>query len=186
MACLQELLVIEVHFLFLPFGPIFVRSSILQEICQLLTIQKLMDRQEGKSDTRTVPLDLYPQFDSVHITQDTPSGKLSTKIQSLQKDVKREHEVSINRFRRYTDKSRASPPVFNPGNMVWLSSKNIKSTRPAKSLSEIWLAPFQILNKISTHAYHLKLSSTQFSTFPSLNQSRHQQSQINIKSHLLQ
>ncbi|MBW0463159.1 hypothetical protein O181_002874 [Austropuccinia psidii MF-1] len=30
-----------------------------------------------------------PQFDSVHITQDTPSGKLSTKIQSVQKDVKR-------------------------------------------------------------------------------------------------
>ncbi|MBW0514848.1 hypothetical protein O181_054563 [Austropuccinia psidii MF-1] len=32
------------------------------------------------------------QFDSVHITQDTPSGKLSTKIQSLHQDVKRELE----------------------------------------------------------------------------------------------
>ncbi|MBW0590018.1 hypothetical protein O181_129733 [Austropuccinia psidii MF-1] len=29
------------------FGPIFVRSSRFQEICQLLTIQKLMDRQRG-------------------------------------------------------------------------------------------------------------------------------------------
>ncbi|MBW0565168.1 hypothetical protein O181_104883, partial [Austropuccinia psidii MF-1] len=28
-----------------------------------------------------------PHFDSVHITQDTPSGKVSTKIQSVQKDV---------------------------------------------------------------------------------------------------
>ncbi|MBW0510191.1 hypothetical protein O181_049906 [Austropuccinia psidii MF-1] len=59
-----------------------------------------------------------PQFDSVHITQDTPAGKLSTKIQSVQQDVKREIEVSINRFKRYADKSRASPPVFNPGDMV--------------------------------------------------------------------
>ncbi|MBW0471715.1 hypothetical protein O181_011430 [Austropuccinia psidii MF-1] len=98
-----------------------------------------------------------PKFDSVHITQYTPAGKLSTKIQSLQKDVKRELEVSINRFKMYADKSRASPPVFNPGDM-----------------------------KISTHAYRLKLPSIQASTFPTLNQSRHQQSQIGIKSLLLQ
>ncbi|MBW0573643.1 hypothetical protein O181_113358 [Austropuccinia psidii MF-1] len=49
-----------------------------------------------------------PQFDSVHITQDNPAGK-------------------------YADKSRASPPYFNPGDMVWLSSKHIKSTRPTKN-----------------------------------------------------
>ncbi|MBW0593112.1 hypothetical protein O181_132827 [Austropuccinia psidii MF-1] len=41
--------------------------------------------------------------------------------------------------------------------MVWLSSKNMKSTRPTKKLSEIWLGPFPILKKVSTHAYHLKL-----------------------------
>ena len=41
--------------------------------------------------------------------------------------------------------------------MVWLSSNNIESTRPAKRLSERWLGPFPILKKVSTHAYHLKL-----------------------------
>ncbi|MBW0570122.1 hypothetical protein O181_109837 [Austropuccinia psidii MF-1] len=107
-----------------------------------------------------------PQFDSVYITQDTPSGKLSTKIQSVQKDVKRELEVAINRFKRYADKSRASPPVFNPGDMVWLSSKNIKSTRPTKKLSERLLGPFPNLKKVSTHAYHLKLPSQWKSIHP--------------------
>ncbi|MBW0536698.1 hypothetical protein O181_076413 [Austropuccinia psidii MF-1] len=34
----------------------------------------------------------YPKFDSAHITQDTPAVKLSTKILSVQKDVKRELE----------------------------------------------------------------------------------------------
>ncbi|MBW0571705.1 hypothetical protein O181_111420, partial [Austropuccinia psidii MF-1] len=58
-----------------------------------------------------------PHFDSVNITQDTPAGKLSTKMQSVQKDVKRELEVSINRLKRYADKSREHPPVFNPGDM---------------------------------------------------------------------
>ncbi|MBW0491400.1 hypothetical protein O181_031115 [Austropuccinia psidii MF-1] len=73
-----------------------------------------------------------PHFDSVHITQDTPAGNTSTKIQSVQQDVKRELEVSINRFKRYADESRASKPVFHHGDMVWLSSKNTKSTRTTK------------------------------------------------------
>ncbi|MBW0482092.1 hypothetical protein O181_021807 [Austropuccinia psidii MF-1] len=93
-----------------------------------------------------------PQFDSVQITQDTPSGNLSTKIQSVQKDVKRELEVSIKRFKRYGDKSRASTPIFNPGDMVWLSSKSIKSTRPTKRLAERWFSTFPILKKVSTNA----------------------------------
>ncbi|MBW0519058.1 hypothetical protein O181_058773 [Austropuccinia psidii MF-1] len=49
----------------------------------------------------------------------------------------RELEVAINRFKRYEDKSRASPPVFNPGDM-----------------------------KVRTHAYHLKLPSKWKSIHP--------------------
>ncbi|MBW0481218.1 hypothetical protein O181_020933 [Austropuccinia psidii MF-1] len=79
----------------------------------------------------------YPHFASAPITQDTPSGKLSTKIQSVQQDVKRELEVAINRFKR-----------------------------PTKNLSERWLGPFPILKKISTHAYHLKLPSEWKSIHP--------------------
>ncbi|MBW0593142.1 hypothetical protein O181_132857 [Austropuccinia psidii MF-1] len=84
-----------------------------------------------------------PQFDSVHITQDTPAGKLSTKIQSVQQDVKRRLEAAINRFKRYANKRRESPPVFTPGDMVWLSSKNIKSTRPTKNYLKDGLVLFQ-------------------------------------------
>ncbi|MBW0571102.1 hypothetical protein O181_110817 [Austropuccinia psidii MF-1] len=50
--------------------------------------------------------------------------------------------------------------------MVWLSSKNIKSTRPTKKLPERWLGPFLILKKVSTHAYHLKLLSQWKSIHP--------------------
>ncbi|MBW0562714.1 hypothetical protein O181_102429 [Austropuccinia psidii MF-1] len=107
-----------------------------------------------------------PHFDSAHITQDTPAEKVSTTIQSVQQDVKRELGVAINGFKRYADKSRESPPVFNPGEMVWLSSKNIKSTRPTKKLSERCLGPFPILKKVSTHVYHLKLPSQWKSNHP--------------------
>ncbi|MBW0492072.1 hypothetical protein O181_031787 [Austropuccinia psidii MF-1] len=107
-----------------------------------------------------------PQFDSPHITQDTPAGNLSRKIQSVQNNVKRELEFSINRLKRYADKIRARPPVFNPGDMVWLSSKNIKLSRPTKKLSERWLGPFPILKKVIIHSYHLKLPSQWKSIHP--------------------
>ncbi|MBW0551641.1 hypothetical protein O181_091356 [Austropuccinia psidii MF-1] len=73
-----------------------------------------------------------PHLDSAQITQNTPAGKLLTKFQTVQKDVKRELEVAIDRFKRYANKSRASPPVFNCCEMVWISSKSIKSKRPPK------------------------------------------------------
>ncbi|MBW0539822.1 hypothetical protein O181_079537 [Austropuccinia psidii MF-1] len=70
-----------------------------------------------------------PQFYSVQITQDTPSGKLSKKIQSVKQDIKRELEVSINQFKRYADKSRESPPVFNPGDMMVWSFSNFEESQ---------------------------------------------------------
>ncbi|MBW0503561.1 hypothetical protein O181_043276 [Austropuccinia psidii MF-1] len=75
--------------------------------------------------------------------------------------------------------------------MVWLSSKNIKSTKPTKKLSERLLDPFQSLRKSvlmpTISSFHPnENTSTNSAIFPSLNQSRPQQSQIDIVSLLLQ
>ncbi|MBW0498980.1 hypothetical protein O181_038695 [Austropuccinia psidii MF-1] len=121
---------------------------------------------DGKTERFFTVYGRDSQFYLAHITQDTPAEKLSTKVQSVQQDVKREIKVAINRFKRYADKIRVSPPVFNPGDMVWLSSKNIKSTRPTKKLFKRLLGPFPILRKVSTHAYHLKLPSQWKSIHP--------------------
>ncbi|MBW0588260.1 hypothetical protein O181_127975 [Austropuccinia psidii MF-1] len=58
------------------------------------------------------------------------------------------------------------PPDFQPGDKVWLASKNIKTTRPTKKLSERWLGPFEVLKKIGSHAYHLKLPQQWKSVHP--------------------
>ncbi|MBW0588610.1 hypothetical protein O181_128325 [Austropuccinia psidii MF-1] len=96
-----------------------------------------------------------PSFDSIHISQDSPAGKLSTKLQSVQKVVKEELESAIRRFKKYADRNRSIPPDFQPGDKVWLASKNIKTTRPTKKLSERWLGSFEVIRKIRSHAYHL-------------------------------
>ncbi|MBW0505753.1 hypothetical protein O181_045468 [Austropuccinia psidii MF-1] len=97
------------------------------------------------------------RFDSIYISQDSPSGILSTKLQLVQKAVKEELESAIRRFKKYADRNRSIPPDFQPGDKVWLASKNIKTTIPTKKLSERWLGPFEVIKKIGSHAYQLKL-----------------------------
>ncbi|MBW0495975.1 hypothetical protein O181_035690 [Austropuccinia psidii MF-1] len=98
-----------------------------------------------------------PSFDSIYISQDTALGKLSTKLQSVEQVVKEKLESTINQFKKYADINREIPPDFQPGDKVLLASKNIKTTRPTKKLSKRWLGPFKVLEKIGSHAYHLKL-----------------------------
>ncbi|MBW0564097.1 hypothetical protein O181_103812 [Austropuccinia psidii MF-1] len=103
-----------------------------------------------------------PHFDSVHITQDTPAGNLSTKIQSVQKDVKRELEVSINQFKRYADKSRASPPVLNPGDMKVSTQASISMEIHPPSLPYFTFGTSQDINnpksasRASSSNHHLR------------------------------
>jgi hypothetical protein len=44
--------------------------------------------------------------------------------------------------------------------MVWLNSKNIKTRRPTKKLDWKNLGPFEVVRKISAHAFELKLPQT--------------------------
>ncbi|MBW0528869.1 hypothetical protein O181_068584 [Austropuccinia psidii MF-1] len=107
-----------------------------------------------------------PRFDSIHISQDSPAGKLSTKLQSVQKVVKEELESAIRRFKKYADRNRSIPPYFQHGDKGWLASKNIKTTRPTKKLSKRWLGPFEVINKIGSNTYHLKLPQQWKSVHP--------------------
>ncbi|MBW0494895.1 hypothetical protein O181_034610 [Austropuccinia psidii MF-1] len=81
-----------------------------------------------------------PSFDAIHVSQYSPAGKLSTKLQSVQQVVKEELESAIRAVQE-----------------VWLSSKDIKTTRHTKKLSERSLGPFEVINKIGGHADHHKL-----------------------------
>ncbi|MBW0481912.1 hypothetical protein O181_021627 [Austropuccinia psidii MF-1] len=107
-----------------------------------------------------------PSFDSINISQYSPAGKLSTKLQSLQHVVKEELESIIRRFKKYADRNRTVSPDFQPGDKVWLAYKNIKTTRPTKKLSERWLGPFEALKKIGSHTYHLKFPQQWKSVHP--------------------
>ncbi|MBW0470415.1 hypothetical protein O181_010130 [Austropuccinia psidii MF-1] len=126
-----------------------------------LPLAELLYNNAEHSSTKESPFfTIYgrnPSFDSIQISQDSPAGNLSTKIQSVQQVVKEELGSEIRRFKKYSDRNRSIPPDFQPGDKVWLSFKIIKTTKPTKKLSKRWLGPFEVIKKIGSHAYHLKL-----------------------------
>ena len=61
------------------------------------------------------------------------------------------------RSRATTDERRIPAPAFQPGDLVWLVSKNLATQRPSRKLDHRKEGPFPISRQISPHAYELTL-----------------------------
>lgn len=80
--------------------------------------------------------------------------------------VRNEISVAISRYEKFANQNRIQQPDLNPGDSVWLASRNIRTTRPSTKLSERYLGPFKILNKISSTAYKLDLPASMSRVHP--------------------
>jgi hypothetical protein len=49
---------------------------------------------------------------------------------------------------------------FEVGDLVWLSTRNIRTTRPSKKLDYKRIGPFKVSKVVNDNAYHLELPST--------------------------
>jgi hypothetical protein len=61
---------------------------------------------------------------------------------------------------KMTDPLKSKFPKYEVGEKVWVSAKNVKTTRPTKQLDYWRLGPFEITRKISDAAYEVKLPET--------------------------
>jgi len=55
------------------------------------------------------------------------------------------------------DKRRTPAPKIEVGDHVFILARFIKSTWPTKKLSEKYLGPFEVIEKLGTHSYLIKL-----------------------------
>ncbi|KAL5612528.1 uncharacterized protein BROUX77_002684 [Berkeleyomyces rouxiae] len=74
--------------------------------------------------------------------------------------LKTEITWSRERMTEYANRHKSSAPLLREGDLVWLLSRNIRTTRPSKKLDFKKLGPFKILRKVSSHAYELALPAT--------------------------
>ncbi|MBW0513905.1 hypothetical protein O181_053620 [Austropuccinia psidii MF-1] len=133
-------------------------SSFWTQLCQRLKISRdISTAVHPEADGQTERVNQIPEQYLCIYKQNSSS---------VQKAFKEELEAAIRRFKKYADRNRTIPPDFQPGDKVWLASMNIKTTRTTNKLSERWMGPFEVLKKIGSHAYHLKLPQQWKSVHP--------------------
>lgn len=59
--------------------------------------------------------------------------------------------------KHYADQHRRDEPTIAVGDLVWLSMKNIKTERPCKKFDSKWEGPFEVLEKVGSVSFKLKL-----------------------------
>lgn len=60
-------------------------------------------------------------------------------------------------MKTFYDKKNQNSPNFNINDLVWLSARFVKTTRPSKKLDTKRLGPFKITAKIGSSAFRLYL-----------------------------
>ena len=62
-------------------------------------------------------------------------------------------------YERSVAKRRTPAPMYQPGDEVWLDTRNLKTERPAKKLDSKHIGPLKVLERIHANAYRLELPS---------------------------
>ena len=82
---------------------------------------------------------------------------VATDLKTLHQHLQDQLKVVNEAYLCFADKKREDMPDWKVGMKVWLDLHNVKTKRPMKKLDSKRAGPFQILAKISTHAYQLQL-----------------------------
>ncbi|KAG8713777.1 hypothetical protein FRC09_018344 [Ceratobasidium sp. 395] len=69
-------------------------------------------------------------------------------------------ETSNQKIKEFYDRKHRAPVKINVGDKVFIDSRDIQTDRPSRKLAAKRLGPFQVLEKIGTHAFKLKLPHT--------------------------
>lgn len=94
----------------------------------------------------------------------SPKTSIPIKAQDFADKINKLHQELIENIKKpqqtqrdYYDEKKQEGPSYKKGQKVWLSSKNLKTLRPSKKLSERFLGPFPIAKVLSRQAIRLTL-----------------------------
>jgi hypothetical protein len=92
--------------------------------------------------------------------QNADSASFVSAMQKIQDHLRAEMRLAQDIQETHANRHRIPAPRFNVGDEVWLSSRNIKTSRPCVKLDFKRLGKFKIVDAIGSHAYRLDLPPT--------------------------
>jgi hypothetical protein len=81
-------------------------------------------------------------------------------MHALHAMLREELEFVRTRMKKFYNRERLEGPRLERGDMVYLTSRNIKTKRPSKKLDFKKLGPFKIEDKVGTVNFRLRLPAT--------------------------
>lgn len=82
-----------------------------------------------------------------------------SQLSEVQNELKESIKRAQEKMKEYYDSKRQEGLTWSVGDWVWLSSKNLSTTRPSAKLDHRWLGPYKIVERIGHLEYKLELPS---------------------------
>jgi len=108
--------------------------------------------------------------------------RVSSPIESVEDFVEHLHEIQKNTeksltqaaedMKRFYDRRRSPTPEFEIGQKVLLDNADLALNRPSRKLAERYSGPFEVIEKIGSSAYKLKLPDYWKNVHPTFNVSK--------------
>jgi hypothetical protein len=89
---------------------------------------------------------------------------VADRVQAVTEHVKSLAEASRRRYEEAANRHREDAGSFEVGDLVWISTKNMASSRPTDKLNERWIGPFPV-TKVYRRALAVELPE-QYRVFP--------------------
>jgi hypothetical protein len=103
-----------------------------------------------------------PRFSSIpEFTTIVPAAENNIQqLNKITKELQENLKIAQERYKDNADTKRIPAPKFKENDLVWLSMRNIKTTRPSAKFDYRHTGPFRITKKISELTFKLELPDT--------------------------
>uniref|UniRef100_A0A803TR04 Gypsy retrotransposon integrase-like protein 1 n=1 Tax=Anolis carolinensis TaxID=28377 RepID=A0A803TR04_ANOCA len=101
----------------------------------------------------------FPPFPALQkeLPSDEKPGNWGEKIAAAWPSVQEALRTAKVDYKKYADRKRTAPPDYKVGELVYLSTKHLKSTQPSRKLSPRYVGPFPISAVVNPVTVRLQL-----------------------------
>ena len=105
---------------------------------------------------------LAPRFTLLPRSENTAPGieAVADHLRDVQEELRQRLEVARERYKEQADQHRREAPVYQVGQRVWLSTRNLKSKVPSAKLGPLFVGPFKVVEVRSPLNVKLELPPT--------------------------